>query len=378
VSNNPGDDPMKGNLDHWIPSREGLFMATETIRAARFHGLGEGIRVEDVPYPHPGPGEVAVRVAACGICASDLHFLEGMPVPGGLPLTLGHEPSGVVEELGDGTKTFLPGDRVAVTIGSGCGSCPTCRTGHANSCPSLVAPGLHIDGAYAEVLRVPESTLVSVPDGVSFAAAGVATDCVATPYHGLMCRARLQAGEQVAVFGCGGLGTQTIALAKFFGASDVVAVDVSQAALDHAAFAGATATVLIEPGEDPVPKIMGILGNGVTLAVEAVGIAETASAAARSLTPGGRVLLIGIGMALPPVELPQALFALWEHSLIGTFGSHKEDLEEVLRLDAEGAIDIESCISHRVTLEQVPEGLEMLATKRGDPQRIIMENAELR
>ena len=298
-------------------------MATDTIRAARFHGLGEGIRVEDVPYPKPGPGEVTIRVAACGICASDLHFLEGLPVPGGTPLTLGHEPSGIVEELGGGAARFLRGDRVAVTLDSGCGTCPTCRTGHANACPSLIAPGLHIDGAYAEVLRVPESTLVRVPDGVSLAAAGVATDCVATPYHGLMCRAQLKAGEQVAVFGCGGLGTQSVSIARVMGASDIVAVDVSQAALDHAVKAGATATVLIEPGEDPVPKIMDTLGNGVTLAVEAVGITETASAAARSLVPGGRVLLIGIGMMPPPVEIPQALFALWEHSLIGTFGSQR-------------------------------------------------------
>ncbi|KAA0233391.1 MAG: alcohol dehydrogenase [Acidimicrobiales bacterium] len=348
-------------------------MATDTIRAVRFHGAELGVAIDEVPYPAPGKGEVALRVSACGLCGSDLHFLEGMPVPGGVPLTLGHEPAGVVEAIGEGVTAWSPGDRVAITLGAGCGECPTCRTGHPNSCPYLVAPGLHIDGAWADVMRVPESTLVRIPDGVSDVAAAVATDCVATPYHGLKCRARLQPGEQIAVIGCGGLGTQTIAMARHLGAADIVAVDVSAAALEHARAAGATATVLVEPGRDAAAAIMGALGAGVTLAVECVGRPETVASGIGALVPGGRVLIIGVGMLPLSIGVPQALIALWEYSFIGSFGSHKEDLEEVLRLEAAGEIDIESCISHRLGLDEVPAGLEMLQSKRDDPQRIVME-----
>jgi len=159
------------------------------MQAARLYGPGTEIKIEEVPYPVPGPGDVVVRVAACGICGSDVHFLEGMPVPAGLPFTLGHEPAGIVETIGVGVRDWQPGDRVALHLGAGCGTCRVCVSGHPNCCPHLVAPGLHIDGAFAEAIRVPAGTLVRVPDGVSLVAAAVSTDCVASPYHALACRA---------------------------------------------------------------------------------------------------------------------------------------------------------------------------------------------
>ncbi len=226
-----------------------------TMRAVRWHGLPAGLRIDDVPVPEPGPSDVVVRVAACGICGSDVHFLEGMPVPGGTPLTLGHEPAGIIESVGAGVTGWSVGDRVAITLGAGCGECRTCRMGHPNACLALIAPGLHIDGAFAEAIRVPASTLVRVPDGVSLAAAAVATDCVASPYHALKCRAKVRPGEQVVVVGVGGLGSQAVRLAKVLGAERVVAVDRSETALARAAASGADATVLVREGVDPVGEI---------------------------------------------------------------------------------------------------------------------------
>lgn len=342
------------------------------MRAVRFHGPGTDLTVEDVSDPVPGPEEVVVRVAACGLCGSDVHFLEDVPVPAGLPITLGHEPSGVVETVGTDVVGWAPGDRVAFTLGAGCGKCPTCASGHPTSCASLLLPGIHVDGAFAEKMRVRADALVAVPDGVSMAAAAVATDCVATPFHALRCTGKLCPGERVAVIGAGGLGTQAVGLARHLGAATIVVADVSEAALERIA-PRADATVLITPGRDPGPEIAAAAGGGVELALECVGVPDAVTAGLQSLIPGGRLVLVGIGMSPPPIPLPQALFCVWEVSVLGAFGSHREDLEEVLRLAAESVIDIDASISHRVSLDDVPRGLEMLRTKEGNPQRIVME-----
>jgi propanol-preferring alcohol dehydrogenase len=343
------------------------------MRAARFHGVDIPIRIEDVPYPVPGPGDVVVRVAACGICGSDIHFLEGMPVPAGVPITLGHEPAGVIESVGAEVSGWTPGDRVALHLGSGCGTCRTCQSGHPNCCQRLIAPGLHIDGAFAEAIRVPASSLVRVPDAVSLTAAAVATDCVATPYHALTCRARLRRGERVAVIGTGGVGGQAVRLASVLGAGQVVAVDLSAVALERAARSGASDCIHVSPGDDPAGRIRELTDGGADVVLECVGSPATVASGVRALLPGGRLIAVGVGMMPPMIDLPQALFSVTELSVLGSFGSHKEDLEEIFRLEAAGTIDIESSISHRLSLEQVAEGLEMLRTKTGDPQRIVVE-----
>jgi len=347
-------------------------MTATTMQAVRFHGPGGGIRVEEVPYPSAGPGEVVMKVAACGLCGSDVHFLEGMPAPGPVPIVLGHEPSGTIESVGEGVHGWSVGDRVAVTLGNGCGVCPTCRSGAVNACPFMKVPGLHIDGAYSEAMAVPADSLVRIPDGVSFEAAALATDCVASPYHALKCRATLMKGERVVVVGVGGLGTQAVALAKILGAARIVAVDRSPAALDRAVRAGADVGVAVVDGRDPVPEITDAAGGGVEVAIECVGAPETVTIGLRSLAPGGRLAVVGVGMMPPPIELPQALFALWELSVIGSFGSHRDDLEEVLALEADDLLDIASAVSHRVDVAGVPEGLEQLRVHRDDPQRILM------
>jgi D-arabinose 1-dehydrogenase-like Zn-dependent alcohol dehydrogenase len=313
-------------------------------------------------------------VAACGICGSDVHFLEGMPVPGGLPFTLGHEPAGIVETIGAGVRDWQPGDRVALHLGAGCGTCRVCVSGHPNCCPHLVAPGLHIDGAFAEAIRVPVGTLVRVPDAVSLVAAALSTDCVASPYHALKCRAGLRPGERVAVIGCGGLGSQAVCLARVLGAGQVVAVDISAVALERAARAGATDCVDASK-VDAASAIRDVTGGGADVVIECVGTPETVAAGVRALLPGGRLVAVGVGMMPLAVDLPQAIFALQELAVLGSFGSHQADLQEIFRLEAAGVICIEASVSHRLRLDQVAEGLDMLRTKRGDPQRIVVEMA---
>ena len=353
----------------------GAEMTGSTMNAVRFHGADQPLRVDEVPVPDPGPHDVLLRVAACGLCGSDVHFLEGMPTPGPLPLTLGHEPAGTVVATGAEVTGWSKGERVAITLDNGCGKCRTCTSGWPEACRLQSAPGLHFDGAFADLIRVPASTLVRVPEGVSMTAAAVATDCVASPYHALKCRGRLVPGEQVVIVGVGGLGSMGILLARKLGAERIVAVDASPAALDRAASAGADATVLVPAGAqatDVAGEVIAATGGGAEVAMECVGHSDTLSLAVQALVPGGRMVAVGIGMEPPPIPYPQALFALWEFSVIGSFGSHKRDLEEVLAMTASGDLDIDAGISHRVTLDQVAEGYEMLREHRDDPQRIVM------
>jgi propanol-preferring alcohol dehydrogenase len=343
------------------------------MRAARFHGVGSPIKIEEVPYPEPGPDEVVVRVAACGVCGSDLHFLEGLPVPGPLPMILGHEPAGVVERIGKQVRGWAPGDRVALSIGEGCGTCRTCRSGQPNSCASLQVPGLHMDGAFAEAVRVAAASLVAVPDKVSLGAAAVATDCVASPYHGLTCRGGLGPGERVAIIGVGGLGGQAVALARALKAGMIIAIDTSQTALERASRSGATHAILTAPGKDPAAEILEITDGGADLVVECVGAPDAVALGTQALRPGGRLVLVGVSMEPPRIDLPQAMFAVRELTVLGSFGSHKKDLVEILDMQSVGLLDIDSSISHRLPLDQVAEGLEMLRTKTGDPERIVIE-----
>jgi D-arabinose 1-dehydrogenase-like Zn-dependent alcohol dehydrogenase len=343
------------------------------MRAARLHGVGSPIEIQEVPYPEPGANDVVVRVAACGVCGSDVHFLEGMPLPGPLPMTLGHEPAGIVELVGKEVREWAPGDRVALSIGEGCGTCRTCRSGQPNCCASLQVPGLHLDGAFAEAVRVPAVSLVAVPEGVSLRAAAVATDCVASPYHGLTCRARLEPGERVAIIGVGGLGGQAVALARALEAGMIIAVDTSQTALERASRSGATHAILSASGRDPGAEILELTDGGADLVIECVGAPDAVALGTQALRPGGRVVLVGVGMEPPRIDLPLAMFAVRELTVLGSFGSHKRDLAEVLHMQAAGLLDIEQSISHHLPLEKVGEGLEMLRTKTGDPERIVIE-----
>ncbi len=350
-------------------------MSARTMRAARFHGPSKPIQIDEVPYPVAGPDEVVVRVEACGICGSDLHFFNDLPSLMPPPFILGHEPAGLIESLGSGVADWAPGDRVALHVGRGCGQCRACLSNHPTCCPSLKAPGLTIDGAFAEAVCVSTKSLVRVPDEVSLAAAAVATDCVATPYHALTCRAGLREGERVAVIGAGGLGGQALSLARVLGASQVIAVDISKPALERAAKNGATDSVLVSSGEEAVARVVELSQGGVDVSLECVGMPDTTAMGAGMLHAGGRLVIIGVGMKPPRIDQPQVAFLGAELSMLGSFGSHAADLAQVLRLQASGAIDIDSAITHRLALEDIAVGLEMLRTKRGDPDRIVVEPA---
>ncbi|MCH7683507.1 MAG: alcohol dehydrogenase catalytic domain-containing protein, partial [Gemmatimonadetes bacterium] len=196
------------------------------MKAAVLRGANRTLEVMEVPTPSPGPGEVLVRVVGCGMCHTDLHYLDhGVKTFKEPPIILGHEAAGTVEKLGDGSGDVAEGDRVLIPAVLSCGTCRYCRRGRENICDNLVMLGNNMDGAYAEFVVVPASQLIAVPASIPLERASIIADAVSTPYHAVKHRGRVQPGDIVAVVGCGGVGLNVVQCATLAGAR-VIAIDV--------------------------------------------------------------------------------------------------------------------------------------------------------
>ncbi len=346
--------------------------APDLMLAARLYAPGTPLKVENVLTPSLQAGDVLVRVLACGVCGSDVHMWQGAVPARKTPIVLGHEIAGRVALPAEGPESsaWKVDDPVIVRAGSGCGNCHYCRSGRDNLCPSQRVLGMDEDGGFAHYVRAPAASLVPLPDGVPFEVGAILSDAVATPYHALIERGNLRAGESVAVFGCGGLGTHAVQLARLLGAGSVIAVDVRPGALARAQELGAQETVNAE-SEPPYKAIQRLLGDGVDLALECVGRPETIAQAVRSLRPGGRAVIVGMGSE--PIGLPPpALFAWREHAVLGSFGSTGRDLERVIELVRSGRLDLSRSISARLPLKDANRALEMLESKEGDLVRLAI------
>src|SRR3990172_1159282 len=213
------------------------------MRAVVFHGPKVGLKLEDVAVPEPGDDEIMVKVAACGVCHTDLHYIEhGVPTFKKPPVILGHEASGIVQDVGAEVSNVKVGQRVLIPAVLTCGHCPACRLGRENICANMTMLGNHIDGAYAEYVAVPAKDLLDLPASVPLEEASIVADALSTPYHAVKNRARAQPGDTVVVFGCGGVGINAVQLATAAGGY-VIAVDINERKLGWAKEFGAAATV---------------------------------------------------------------------------------------------------------------------------------------
>ena len=347
-------------------------MSNERMKAARLHKAKTPLVIEDIDMPRPGPGEALIEMKACGICATDVHIaLEGTVPTAYTPITLGHEPSGVIGELGDGVRGWHKGDRVAICGQVTCGICPQCREGREGICVNARVLGMHRDGAFADYLGIPVKNLVKIPDNVSFAEAAIMTDAGATPFHAVTKRGRVKPGETVAIFGCGGLGMNAIQFCKFAGATRIIAVDTSDYALERALKAGADITV--NAGVDkPYKAVKSANGGlGVDVAFEFVGVNQAIDQAVRSLRRGGRAVAVGIGPERINIIAP-FFFVYNDLTLIGSFGSDIADLERLMGIVSSGKLDLSESISSVISLEQVNQGISDLEKKVGNPVRIVV------
>jgi propanol-preferring alcohol dehydrogenase len=345
----------------------------EKMRAARFYKVGEPLKIDLIPVPGLEPGDVLVDVKACGICGSDIHIVyEGVTPTAYSPITLGHEPSGVIAALGSEIEGWKVGDRVTVNPFLTCGKCINCLSGNSQICFSRRVIGIHTEGGLAEFLRVPSKNLVRLPENIPFDQGGIAVDAVATPFHAIMNRGALRVGEKVVVFGCGGLGIHGVQIAKVCGASLVIAVDAIDSALERAKKVGAD-EVINPRKESPVQKIKDLTGGiGVDLALEFIGLRETIDQAIRCARVGGRVVIVGLGpdevILPPPTQIVRT-----ELSLLGSYGSTTSEIQNVIDLVASGKLNLSESITERFPLEEVNKGLGHFYKKIGNPIRIVIE-----
>ena len=342
------------------------------MKAARFYQVGQPLVLEEVPQPQPGPGEALVRVRACGICGSDIHIVyEGVTPTAFQPIILGHEFSGEIAEVGEGGEGWSVGDRAAVNCIVSCGICQNCLSGNDQICLQRRLLGIHLNGGLAEYATVPVRNLARLPNRVPFDQGAVLTDAVATPYHALTRRGKLTPGESVAVLGCGGLGLHAVQLAKLLGAGLVIALDVSEPALERARERGAD-VVCRSDREDPLEVIKQVTGGrGVDLSLECIGLQQTIALAVQVLRIGGRAVIVGLGsekiVTLPPTE-----FVRREISLLGSYAFTTREIAELIELVEAGRLDLSASISKRIPLEEINQGLEALHQKIDNPIRIVV------
>src|SRR5919199_6014808 len=219
-------------------------MAPTSMTAARFHEVNEPLQLEEISVPEIQEDEVLVQVKAAGLCGSDIHIVfEGVTPTGFKPITLGHEPCGVVAATGARVEDWEEGDRVSVTPVLFCSSCRNCITGYTNVCLKRRMLGIHTNGALAEYMVAPAKNLIRLPENVPFTVGAIITDAVATPFHALVDRAVLKVGESVAIYGVGGLGLHAVQIARLLGAAKIFVVDPREEQLERAKRLGGDVTI---------------------------------------------------------------------------------------------------------------------------------------
>lgn len=343
-----------------------------TMRAERFYADSKTIVVEDVPIPEPGPGEVLVKVAFCGICHSDLSLINGT-FPAMQPVvTQGHEASGTIARLGPGVTGWAEGDRVIVAAGRPCMACANCRRGDNSNCLRLQLMAFAYDGAWAEYTVAQAVGLTRVPDNVPLEQAAILADAVSTPFGAVVRTGKVGIGESVGVWGVGGVGTHIVQLSRLVGAVPVIAVDIKPDVLERALELGAD--YAFDAGDaglaDKIAEVTG--GRKLDVAFDAVGLKSTFEQALDCVTVGGR--LVGVGMsAESPSVGTTAMFGLTQKHVLGHLGYQNVDIETLATLVSRGRLDISRSISDVVSLEDVRLGIEKLERSDGNPIRILVK-----
>jgi alcohol dehydrogenase, propanol-preferring len=325
------------------------------MKAAVLRKAGEPLGIEEIAAPVAGPGEILIRVKACGVCHTDLHLAAGEWRLPKLPLVLGHEAVGIVESVGEGVTNFKSGDRAGVPwIHQTCESCEFCTSNREALCPQIVVTGFMVDGGFAELVKARASHAVELPDKLSFTDAAPVYCAGLTPYRALKISG-VRAGETVAIWGVGGLGHYAVQIAKALG-TRVIAVDVAKEKLELAKQLGADEIVdasASKPGE-AVRKL-----GGAHVAVNLVCSQATVEQSFAALRRGGTMVLVG---------LPQGTFTLpilgsvakGIRILTSAVGSRK-DLREVLALASEGKI---KTVAETCRLEEINDVFERMKQGR--------------
>jgi propanol-preferring alcohol dehydrogenase len=341
------------------------------MKAVRLVEIGQPLEMQEIPMPAVGDQDVLVRIKAAGICHSDVHYRAGTSPTGPLPITLGHEVAGIVEQVGNQVTKIKPGDRVCLHYLVTCGGCKYCVRGHEQFCRKGRMIGKHRDGGYAEFIAIPARGVVPLPDAISLEHGAVLMCSSATSLHALR-KGRMQPGERVAVFGVGGLGMSAIQIARAFGALEVYAVDINPAKLAVAENYGAIPVNATEG--NPVSRIRTLTeGYGVDVSLELIGLPLTTRQAVLSLAPFGRAVLAGI------TDQPTEFNSYWEiigHEveIIGCSDHLLQEFPLLLELVRRGELDLSRVVARTIPLDAgaINGVLDELEAFGGDVRTVIV------
>lgn len=357
---------------------------SHSVRAVVARTQGEPVTIETIEVPDPGPGEVLVAVKACGVCHTDLHYREGA-INDEFPFLLGHEAAGIVEQVGSDVTEVAVGDFVVLNWRAVCGQCRSCRRGRPwycfathNATQKMTLDGVELSpalgiGAFAEKTLVAAGQATKVDPAAPPEVAGLIGCGVMAGLGAAMNTGNVGRGDSVAVFGCGGVGDAAIAGAHLAGAHTIVAVDLDDRKLEMAREFGATHTVNSSI-EDPVEAIRAVTdGNGVDVAIEAVGLPVTYQQAFNARDLAGTVVLVGVPNPEATLELPMI-------EVFGRGGSLKSswygdclpsrDFPMLIDLYLQGRLDLDRFVSETIALDEVEEAFHKM--ERGEVLRSVV------
>lgn len=352
------------------------------MEAAVLDGPAQPFDVREVELDQPRAGEALVRIAASGLCGSDLKALDGLRSLAPFPVVLGHEAAGVVEEVGEGVERLRAGDHVVLSILPSCGRCPACERGRPNHCTTTASAmrggnlldgssRLSLDGArlnhfltvssFADHAVVPESGATVIDPAMPLDRAALIGCAVLTGYGAVRNCARVEPGARVAVFGCGGVGLSAVQGARVAGAETIVAVDVHPHKLALARAVGATETVDAKT-DDPAAAVREATGGGADYAFEAAGCSETIEQAWASLDIGGLLTVIGtlasgtkLSLAADPLTQEKRIAGCYLGS-----ASPERDVAVLVELYRDGELQLDRLVSRRIGLAELDDGFARL------------------
>jgi S-(hydroxymethyl)glutathione dehydrogenase/alcohol dehydrogenase len=363
------------------------------MQAAVLWQPGTPVEILDVDLAAPRDHEVLVKIAACGVCASDLHVVDGdLPEP--MPLVLGHEAAGVVVETGPAVAGLEAGDHVVLALVPSCGRCETCIAGRPNFCELSAQMGatgtladgtsrLSVDGtqlhhfnsvsSFAEYAVVPESAAVAIRTDVPLDVAALVSCAVLTGYGAVFNTAGVEEGASVAVWGCGGVGLNVVQAARLAGARQIVAVDAWPQKLEAAKRLGATDVVAAGAGGDTVAAVRDLSDGGVDYAFEAIGREQTVREAWDAARAGGTTVVLGL---MPKGQLLtiDPWHFIYEKTLKGCFlGSARigTDIPRIVDRYHAGELDLDELVSHRISLAELPEAFDRLRAGAAARQLVV-------
>ena len=360
-------------------------------RAALFHEVGRPLEVREIELREPRPDEVLVRVAAVGICGTDLHVVKGdwdRPKP----MVLGHEGAGIVEAVGDEVQGLAPGDAVVMSWAPSCGRCGDCGRGRPAMCIELqraIGAGTLLDGttgmeadgeivyrgtatgAFTQHLTVGADVALPLGDGIPLVEAALLGCAALTGVGAVLFQGRPQPGSVVLVVGAGGVGQFCVQGARIAGAGEIVCVDPVEGRLEQAALLGATRTATPETLKQTMRQVA---PDGVDVAFDAVGSPQTTALALRWTRNGGRTVLVGLPAAGERLDLDPAEFVRREKELTGSmYGSEDPRLALPVMLEhvRSGALQLKPMVGPRFALDDVNDAIE--ASLAGSPGRVVVE-----